>query len=171
MSDHRRDGISLKRAPCGDHSPHRAHTYRKAAGDGTCLGLRDTNPQPWIPGDNQVTGTLGTAGYPPPSPRQGDVSPYVLDLAQHPAVVKHGAGTTSEELASFTECMASLAAGRIRTVGHEQYSGDFQKFEGASLYKVAEDLLEELADVISYASMSAIKMLAMVRAMEGSQNV
>lgn len=94
----------------------------------------------------------------------------MLELANHPAVVKHGLGTTSEELASFTECMASSASHRIRTVGHDQYSGDFQQFEGADPYTVAEYLLEELADVISYASMSGIKILAAMRHLEGVKN-
>ena len=90
-----------------------------------------------------------------------DPKPFSPDLAEHPAVQKHGKGVSSEELASFTECLASMTSSRIRGVGNEQYSrGNGQQFEGMTSEELTEGLLEELADVVGYASMLAIKFLA-----------
>lgn len=130
--------------------------------------MRESNPAARIPGDDRITGTLEDAGYPAEGAvitRPG-LSPYMWELLNHPAVVKHGKGMSSDELASFTEVLTSLAQSRTRGTGHDQYAQDGgQQFEGMSPAEVAEYMMEELADVVNYASMSAIKVLAMARAM------
>jgi hypothetical protein len=61
-----------------------------------------------------------------------------------------------------------MAQSRVMGTGREQYAiGPGQEFEVRTPYQMAEYMLEELADVINYASMSAIKVLALIRAMEG----
>lgn len=86
-------------------------------------------------------------------------------MMDHPAVVQHGQGVSSEELAGFTEAMADYAKSRIRGTGNEQYMSaiGIQEFEIRSPEETAEYLMEELADVINYASMLAIKALAVAR--------
>jgi acid stress-induced BolA-like protein IbaG/YrbA len=75
---------------------------------------------------------------------------------------------SSDELASFTEVLTSLAQARTRGTGHDQYAqADGQQFEGMTPVEVAEYMLEELADVVNYAAMSAIKILAMARRTKG----
>lgn len=120
-------------------------------------------------GDRDITRALDDAGYPadgqsiPVSP-----SSIVWDLIDHPAVVKHGKGMSSADLASFTEALASFAQSRVKGTGAEQYQeANGQQFERMTPLAVAEYALEEFADVINYASMSAIKILAAVRVMEG----
>ena len=86
------------------------------------------------------------------------------DLIEHPAVVKHGQGVSSAELASFTECLASFAQSRIKGIGHDQYdTAGGQEFEYRDEAATAEYMMEELADVMSYAAMAAIKVLAAMR--------
>lgn len=114
---------------------------------------------------DRIDAALVSAGF---LPRQPGVSQYVWDLMEHAAVVKHGQGVSSDELASFTECLASLAQSRIKGVGHEQYdvAGE-QEFESRSPAETAEYVLEELADGMAYMAMSAIKVLAILRAAQG----
>lgn len=126
----------------------------------------DTNPQPWVPSDSHIGDTLGDAGYDPSVFKYP--TPNTDNLIGHPAVRKHGQGVSSGELANFTECLASMAQSRVMGTGREQYAiGPGQEFEVRTPYQMAEYMLEELADVINYASMSAIKVLALIRAMEG----
>jgi len=79
-------------------------------------------------------------------------------LVDHPAVTGYGHGVSTEELASFVEVLASRASSRVRGVGAEQYGqGSLQKFETLTAAEITTELLDELADVVAYASMIAIR--------------
>lgn len=98
------------------------------------------------------------------------MSGYVTDLLDHPAVVNHGNGVSTDDLASFIEALASQAQYRVKNTGHDQYSeGDGQQFERMTPIQLAEWMLEEAADVVNYQAMSAIKILAMVRKLHDSR--
>lgn len=95
-------------------------------------------------------------------PRATHTTPLLEDLRDTPAVRKHGdwPGASSEELADFIDLMSSHAADRVMTVGNEQYSnGGRQKYEAMSEAELRHELVEELLDVIAYASMIAIKVI------------
>jgi hypothetical protein len=97
--------------------------------------------------------------------------PFSPDLMEHPAVQDHGKGVSSADLASFTECMASMASSRILDLGHKSYGmGDRQKFEGQTSAELIEGLLEEVADAINYLSMAAIKALVAFKATQYPQS-
>ena len=82
-------------------------------------------------------------------------------LTEHPAVVNHGSGVYSSDLADFTRALAEAAALRMEGVGDEQYGGEVQKFETESIGKYVDELLEEIADIFAYVSIIAIKALAL----------
>lgn len=83
----------------------------------------------------------------------------------HPAVLKHGKGLSSADLASFVEAMSSLSQSRIKGIGADQYEdGGSQQFEGMSEQELIEYFLEEMADGINYLAMLSIKVLAVMRA-------
>lgn len=83
-------------------------------------------------------------------------------LSEHPAVRDHGSGVYSSDLADFTRALAEAAASRIEGVGDEQYNtGELQKFETRDIDQYVNELLEELADVMSYLSIITIKILAL----------
>ena len=85
-------------------------------------------------------------------------------LADHTAVIRHGAGVYSEDLADFTRQLADIAASRIEGVGAEQYAtGELQKFETEPLDQYINELVEEVADIFAYASIITLKAIALKR--------
>ncbi len=85
-------------------------------------------------------------------------------LNEHPAVVDHGTGVYSSDLADFVRALSEAAASRIEGVGDEQYNtGELQKFEVESIDQYLNELLEEVADIMSYLSIITIKILAFRR--------
>jgi hypothetical protein len=115
---------------------------------------------------------LGDAsGFEPIPEKISSHDPFSPDLMEHPAVQNHGKGVSSADLASFTECMASMASSRIQDLGHKSYGmGDRQKFEGQTSAELIEGLLEEVADAINYLSMAAIKALVAFKATQYPQS-
>lgn len=137
-------------------------------GNNGSKGLGTSRVESRIPGDDRIRNTLDDAGYDPALLREISATPDspLWGLIEHPAVRKHGRGMSSADLASFTEALASFAQSRVRGTGAEQYEeATGQQFERMTPEAIAEYALEEFADVINYMSMSAIKMLAAVRAM------
>lgn len=91
-----------------------------------------------------------------------DLSKPYAALTDHVAVTNHGNGVGSEGLANFVECFANYAQSRIRGTGAAQYNLDefgLQRFEQLAGTDLCDELLDELADVISYSSMIAVKVL------------
>ena len=132
-----------------------------------CTGASTASGQPGIPGDDRIRDTLSDAGFPPIRTYDG-VTHATEELLNHPAVVKHGQGMTSADLASFVEALGSMAQSRIKGIGHEQYAqATRQQFEDMTPAQVGEYLLEEVADGFNYLSMIAIKALAAVRTLGG----
>lgn len=85
-------------------------------------------------------------------------------LSEHPAVRDHGSGVYSSDLADFTRALAEAAASRMEGIGDAQYGQDeygLQKFETRDIDQYVNELLEELADVMSYLSIITIKILAL----------
>ena len=85
-------------------------------------------------------------------------------LSEHVAVRNHGRGVGSENLANFVEAFADQAKARILGTGNLQYNLDetgLQRFEELSGEQLADELLDELLDVVNYCSMIAIKVLAL----------
>lgn len=87
----------------------------------------------------------------------------MASLADHTAVIQHGAGVYSEDLADFTRQLADIAATRIATVGDEQYNDaiELQKFETASIDQYINELVEEVADIFAYAAIIVLKTIAL----------
>lgn len=129
------------------------------SGGHVCLGVAAPGPARPRVADSQ----------PRPSVRDSaDPDPTVSALAEHNAVVFHGAGVTTGQLASFIECFGSYAQSRVTGTGRDQYvegHGLFeqQKFEGQNLAELIDGALEELADLVNYSSMAAIKLLSVRR--------
>ena len=82
-------------------------------------------------------------------------------LVDHLAVIGYRAiGVSTEDLTSFIEAFASLRAGRVKGIGHEQYShSKGQKFESFTTSDTIRELIEELADASNYIDFLAIKLL------------
>lgn len=81
-------------------------------------------------------------------------------LAGHPAVVLHGAGISSADLASFAEAFAAYSRSRVLGIGAAQYDdGKGQKFEQFSFNDVVLELIDEIADAHNYLTMLAVKAL------------
>ena len=82
-------------------------------------------------------------------------------LADHPAVLGYRAvGVTTDDLVSFIESFASLRAGRVKSVGHDQYAiAHGQMFESFTPEDTIRELIEELADASNYIDFLAIKLL------------
>ena len=89
----------------------------------------------------------------------------MTSLADHRAVIDHGKGVYSEDLADFTRQLAEVAAERISTVGDEQYNDaiELQKFEVNSIDQYINELVEEVADIFAYASIITLKAIALKR--------
>lgn len=84
-------------------------------------------------------------------------------VVAHPAVVNYGSGVDPADLSDFIMSTAALAAERVRGIGADQYGGEIQKFETKTVDELTRDILEEVADVIAYASMIAIKAASLNR--------
>lgn len=81
-------------------------------------------------------------------------------LAGHPAVVLHGTGISSTDLASFAEEFADYSRSRVLGIGAAQYDdGKGQAFEGYSFNDVVLELVDEIADAHNYLTMLAVKAL------------
>ena len=79
-------------------------------------------------------------------------------LLNHRAVQEHGQGVRSEDLADYIMGLARLSASRVLKEGDREYNqGDRQAFEDKSTDQLRQEILEELADVVSYVSFIAIK--------------
>ena len=89
----------------------------------------------------------------------------MASLADHKAVIDHGKGVYSEDLADFTRALADIAAQRISTVGDEQYNDaiELQKFEKSDIDQYINELVEEVADIFAYASIITLKAIALKR--------
>ena len=92
-------------------------------------------------------------------------------LEDHPAVVSYReTGVDTDDLVSFIESFASLRAGRVKKIGHDQYShAKGQKFESFSTRDTIKELLEELADASNYIDFLAIKLLNLATTIESSE--
>lgn len=92
-------------------------------------------------------------------------------LEDHPAVVSYReTGVDTDDLVSFIESFASLRAGRVKKIGHDQYShAKGQKFESFSTRDTIKELLEELADASNYIDFLAIKLLNLAATIESSE--
>lgn len=67
-------------------------------------------------------------------------------------------GLTSWDLADYVNRFAGYATTRILGIGAHQYDlAGRQKFEGKDLEDICDELLDELADVVNYAAMIALK--------------
>ena len=82
-------------------------------------------------------------------------------LVNSTAVMQHGNGVDPVELGAFIESVAALAANRVRGVGAQEYGGEIQQFETKTIDQLRNDILEEVADVMAYAGMIALKTFAM----------
>ncbi len=91
------------------------------------------------------------------SKRDDGTDRRINPLANHAAIRHHGSGVASSELADFIMSVARMAASRVEGIGDEQYGGMIQKFELMSSEEIFQSLLEEVADIFSYASFLAIK--------------
>lgn len=118
-------------------------------------------------GDPEIKGSRSTGGDDYSSSRRDDIhqseedSSSIDELLSHEAVLRHGIGITSEQLADFVDVMCMLASERVLGVGAEQYDeGGRQKFEDMSEPELRQELIEELLDVVVYASMLALKVAA-----------
>lgn len=86
-------------------------------------------------------------------------------LVNHPAVIKHGAGTTSEELASYIEAFADYSKSRIMGAGKDSYEKDGrQGFEDMPFDRLVLELVDEIADAQNYLALMSIKIMGMVGA-------
>jgi hypothetical protein len=88
-------------------------------------------------------------------------NPAASSLSDHSAVVGYRSiGVNTDDLVSFIESFASLRAGRVKSVGHDQYAlANGQKFESFTTSDTIRELLEELADASNYIDFLAIKLL------------
>lgn len=89
-------------------------------------------------------------------------------LSDHVAVTNHGSGVGSGNLANFVACFADYSASRVLSTGRLQYelggTGE-QRFETLDAKELCDELVDELADVMNYAAMLAVKVLAVRNAL------
>ena len=79
-------------------------------------------------------------------------------LLSHPAVKQHGTGINSALLGDYIMGLARLSASRVVHEGDVEYNqGERQAFEDKTTDQLRREILEELADVVSYAAFLAIK--------------
>lgn len=94
------------------------------------LGYRNTRQ------DKREDHRLGQSTPPPVSP------PY---------------GMTSEQLATYQRRFTTYARMRITGTGHREYSnGTRQTFEDMSVHRLIDESVDELADLVNYATMLSI---------------
>lgn len=91
------------------------------------------------------------------------VGALMAGLKEHAAVLAHGRGVDSVDLANFQAKLAELGQVRFLTVGARDYGGERQKFEGMTISSLVEGYLEEVADAMNYMTMASIKFLAGVK--------
>lgn len=88
--------------------------------------------------------------------------PASADLSEREAVKHHGEGISTDDFVSFHEAFTDYSASRIRGVGQKQYfDGQRQRFEVFSGAELIDETLDELADVVNYAVMLGVKLLAL----------
>lgn len=68
------------------------------------------------------------------------------------------------DLADFIEKITVMARERVQTVGAAEYGGAIQLFETKHVGELQRDILEEVADIVAYAGMIALKTLAIEKA-------
>ncbi len=87
----------------------------------------------------------------------------VHQLLNHPAVLNHGQGINSVLLGDFIMGLARLSASRVVNEGDREYNqGERQSFEDKTSDELRREIVEELADVVSYAAFLAMKVGAKV---------
>lgn len=84
-------------------------------------------------------------------------------LLDHPAVLNHGQGINSVLLADFIMGLARISASRVVNEGDREYNlGDRQSFEDKTSDQLRQEIVEELADVVSYCAFLCMKLGAKV---------
>ena len=87
----------------------------------------------------------------------------VHQLLNHPAVLNHGQGINSVLLGDFIMGLARLSASRVVNEGDREYNlGDRQSFEDKTSDEIRQEIVEELADVVSYCAFLCMKLGAKV---------
>lgn len=106
-----------------------------------------------------------------PRNKRNNSTPTANPLVDHPAVAHYRAeGVSTDDLVSFIESFASLRAGRVKNIGHDQYAhSKGQHFESFTPQESIKELLEELADASNYIDFLAIKLLNWLYTMEMTQ--
>ena len=95
-------------------------------------------------------------------PGGGDAD-RVRTLLDHPAVLNHGQGINSVLLADFIMGLARISASRVVNEGDREYNlGDRQSFEDKTSDQLRQEIVEELADVVSYCAFLCMKLGAKV---------
>lgn len=74
----------------------------------------------------------------------------------------HGEGISGPDFVSFIETFGDYVRTRVEGVGQRQYfDGVKQRFELFSASELIDETLDELADVVAYSNMLAVKLLAL----------
>ena len=108
--------------------------------------------------DDYQHGSTGCACRP-----GGGDTPGVRQLLNHPAVLNHGQGINSVLLGDFIMGLARLSASRVVNEGDREYNlGDRQSFEDKTSDEIKQEIVEELADVVSYCAFLCMKLGAKV---------
>jgi hypothetical protein len=95
--------------------------------------------------------------------REGGDTSGVHQLLNHPAVLNHGQGINSVLLGDFIMGLARLSASRVVNEGDREYNlGGRQAFEDKSDDEIRQEIVEELADVVSYCAFLCMKLGAKV---------
>lgn len=82
-------------------------------------------------------------------------------LDDHEAIDAHGDGISTEALVDFQGKFSNYAATRLHGKGVRKYlTEQGQRFEEYDLDQLEGETLDELADVVNYATMMAVKILA-----------
>jgi hypothetical protein len=94
-----------------------------------------------------------------------------VSIHDHPAVrtLATGEHPDSATLADFVRDLGALAASRVESLGSVAYlDSGRQRALGKSVDELVADVLEELADVVSYSAFIALRMIAASRAVSDS---
>jgi len=77
---------------------------------------------------------------------------------RHDSPVAPPEGLTSWDLAEWVGDFSTYATTRVLGIGAHQYDlAGRQKFEGLDIQDICDELIDELADVVNYAAMLALK--------------